>query len=371
YPESLEPLFAQIAAMTGQEHYPPLREGGRVVYTDLRGPGVAGLTQFHPDKGQDPYDLTGYDLRDVVNFIYGTGQNRQTYPAILRYINFVEERDTLDSFGNTETIPPYELGDASYPLGRLMRGMTNRVGPDPTTTRMFESQSVQPPVYVDTNWLLVAHIDETVSFIKSDSPRGWSLVANDPAMARQMLTAQRDAGHGDVPMFVGKFEAVDPEDCTSTFSGWRCPEPTVSMTVTIAETLEHSQIMAATARAAIEVESQLEVLRAEIGLEDDEIILSPFLHEQVWGTSIAYQPGTVNGIALSDDVFGAPDPHGPVIDGEDIFKAEMRESFGRAGVDVHFIENWDLYHVYYGEVHCGSNVRRQIDGENHWWEVSP
>ena len=51
----------------------------------------------------------------------------------------------------------------------------------------MESQAVQPPVYVDTSWLLVGHVDETISFVKTSSPRGWTILVNDPAMAKKML----------------------------------------------------------------------------------------------------------------------------------------------------------------------------------------
>lgn len=369
YPESLEPLFAQVASMSGGPHEPPLREGGRVVYTDLRGPGVAGLTHYHPDGGLEPFDLSGINLSDAVHYLYGTGRNHQDYPALGRYLDTIWARDTLDSFGNTETIPPYELGDEKYPLGRIVRGGREGFAPDPDVSRLFAAQGMQDPLYVDTSWLVVSHIDETISFLKSDDPRGWSLIANDPAMAREMLRAARDAGHGDLEMFVGKLQPVDPEFCSWVRDELRCP-PGVSATVTIAEVLDDPDLMAATARAAIEVDAQLEVLKQATGITREEIIFVPFLHEQTYGTSVAYQPGTVNGIAISDTLFGVPEPHGPQIDGKDIFKAQLEEAFAAIGVGVHYIENWDYYHVMLGEVHCGSNVRRAIDGETLWWEVN-
>ena len=35
----------------------------------------------------------------------------------------------------------------------------------------------------------------------------------------------------------------------------------------------------------------------------------------------------VNGISLSATDFGAPDPHGPVVNGEDLFKKSLEEAF--------------------------------------------
>jgi protein-arginine deiminase len=370
YPASLEPLFELIAQLTDYPHEPALREGGRVVYTELRGPGVAGLTQYHPEKGQEPYDLTGYDLVDVVHYIYGTGRNRQSYPALAQHLEYVWERDTLDSFGNTETIPPHTYGEHHYPLGRIMRGGKPNVMPDPSMSRLFESQGLQQPLYIDTSWLVVSHIDETVSFLRSNAPRGWSMLVNDPTLAREMLSAQRAAGRGDTPMFVGKYLPVDPDDCTVVGGRWRCPDP-VSATVTIDEVLDDVDIMAASARAAIEVDAQLAVFEEVVGITGEDIIAAPFLHEEIWGKLVAYQPGTVNGISLTPNLFGAPDPHGPVIDGRDLFKVQLETALGEVGIGVTFIENWDHYHTLLGEVHCGSNVRRAVDQSNPWWEVSP
>jgi len=35
--------------------------------------------------------------------------------------------------------------------------------------------------------------------------------------------------------------------------------------------------------------------------------------------------------------------------------------------DVHFIDDWNEYHCYYGEIHCGTNVKRTPPTVN-WWE---
>jgi len=83
---------------------------------------------------------------------------------------------------------------------------------------------------------------------------------------------------------------------------------------------------------------------------------------------VAYQPGTINGIYLSDTHFAAPDPHGPMIDGKDLFKTQLEQALGVLGINVDWVENWDDYHNYAGEVHCGSNAMRQVPKEK-WWEA--
>ena len=116
------------------------------------------------------------------------------------------------------------------------------------------------------------------------------------------------------------------------------------------------------------VDEQLQILLDETGLPEDEVLHLPFLHHSVFGLSVAYQPGTVNGISLSQTVFASPRPYGPKIDGVDIFEAQMIEEYAKVGVTVYWVEDWDLYHVLLGEVHCGSNAFRETPSVK-WWET--
>jgi protein-arginine deiminase len=310
-------VFYRSANVFSSSKTAPLRPAGRVVFTYFRGPDKAGVQQFD--------------------------------------VKHEGDMDSLNSFGNTETIPPYTLGDKSYPLGRLLRGSVPSFHPDKTFAAMLEAQKVQPPVYINTSWLLVGHVDETVSFIKVDSPRGWALVVNDAAMAKKMLEDAQAAGHGGEKLFVGK-KWLD--DNGKEYSA----EATIDAVLMDADVMKTSQ------EAIAEVDAQLDIIKSETGLTDDEIIHIPYLHMSIQGYSIAYQPGTVNGIYLSDKIFGAPAPHGPVIDGQDIFKAQMEGAFSERGVEVKWIEDWDLYHRLSGEVHCGTNTVRKVPDTEKWWE---
>jgi protein-arginine deiminase len=290
----------------------PLRRAGRIVFTQMRGKDTAGIQQFDPK----------------------------------RYGKF----DTLNSFGNFETIPPYTFGAESFPLGRVIRGNIASYHPDKTFLRMIEAQKVQQPLYVDTSWLVVGHVDETLSFIKASSPRGWVMLVNDPTLARTMLQAEADAGNGEVRMFVGKY--------------WSQTRPAQ---VTINQVLADTEVMEASAQAAVEIDGQLAIIKAATGLADAEIIRIPFLHMPYSQGLIAYQPGMVNGLYIAPGHFVAPDPHGPDIEGKDIFKVAMEQRLAPFGVAVHWAEDWDLYHRAMGEIHCGTNATRQIP-ETKWWE---
>jgi protein-arginine deiminase len=295
----------------------PLRSAGQVVFSKLRGKDHAAVQQFD--------------------------------------INHDQNMDSLNSFGNLETIPPYTLADKTYPLGRMFRGKTATFFPDPTFVTMMESQAMQPPVYIDTSWLLVGHVDETMSFVKASTPRGWVLLVDDPATAKKMLEDQVTAGNGATPMFIGESWYDD--------NGKASPADT-----TIAGVLADTTVMMASADAATEIAGQLAVVQKETGLTDAEIIKIPGLHTTTMGGSYAYVPGMVNGILVSDKDFVSPSPHGPVIDGKDIFQQAMTDRLAAIGITAHFAEDWDEYHANIGEVHCGSNTRRKIP-DTKWWET--
>lgn len=294
----------------------PLRPAGQFVFK-LRGKDVAGIQQ--------------YDIKHSGRM------------------------DSLNSFGNFETIPPHENNGESYPFGRVLRGRTKSFFPDTSFDKMIESQGQQPMVDIDTSWLLVGHVDETMSFVKAPTPRGWMLLVNDARMAKKMLEDQVAAGKGDTQMFVGK-SWVDFDTGKES-----------NAAISIKDVLADDQVMQASAEAAAEIDAQLDKVKKEVGLSDDEIIKVPFLHTTISGQSAAYLPGTVNGIYVSDTHFGSPDPHGPVINGKDIFKASLEDSLKKVGVTVDWIEDWDEYHLGVGEVHCGSNTTRKIP-EIKWWE---
>ena len=42
-----------------------------------------------------------------------------------------------------------------------------------------------------------------------------------------------------------------------------------------------------------------------------------------------------------------------------------------ASVTFTYIDDWLIYHLNNGEVHCGSNERRTIPSDPKWWEIVP
>jgi len=294
------------SANYGGSKGPGLRPASRVIFTTLRGKDVGGVQ--------------AYD------------------------VNHANNMDTLNSTGNFETIPPYTNGTEKYPLGRVLRGRTAAWYPDKTMDALIDAQGQQTSLAIDTQWLLVGHVDETVSFVKASTARGWVMLVTDPAGAVKMLQDQSTAGNGSTAMFAGTSGAT-----------------------TISAVLANTAIMTHNQDAAADIQAQVDIIKTATGLTDAEIIKVPITHRLTSSKSVAHLPGTVNGIAMSDKVFFAPDPHGPVIGGKDIFKAAFEASMTTLGITVYWVEDWDLFHSLDGEIHCATNVDRLVGAGETWW----
>ena len=271
--------------------------------------------------------------------------------------------ETLNSMGNWDTIPPYSLGENEYPLGRLLVGCASYV--DQRFLEMLERQGQQSLVTIDTSWLSVGHVDEIFSFVKSTNPRGWSVLASAPMEAWHLLQRWQAQEYGSRSMFYGMYYPPDVPGGV--------PVPAV---ITIDEVLGYSQLEDDNVDAQVHVDVAKAALAAATGVAVSEFVDVKFLFgDKGIGLLVAFQPGMVNGVYLADGVFAAPNPHGPAIGEfgqqgylEDGMKEELRAVLSGLGVAVEWVEDWDIYHVKDGEVHCGSNVLRAVP-DTKWWEV--
>jgi len=290
------------------------RSAGKVVFTLLRGQDVAGAVQYDP--------------------------------------NHNDSMDSLNSFGNLETIPPMP----GYPMGRVVRGSTPSYYPDASFTRMLKAQGldgtnttgIQAPIDINTEFLLVGHIDETVSFMKGAGTHGWRVLVSDTAGGWKLLKDQ--------------CPNLSSANCkVSLFTG-------TSMQTTIGAVVGSTDIANANAWAITEIDNQKQQLKAATGITDADFTPIPAVWWESYQYLVAYVPGIVNGISLQPTQFGPPDPHGPVIGGQDLFIKATNQNLDAIGITNHWIEDFELYHVLDGEVHCGSNTRRQIPATAAWWE---
>ena len=106
-----------------------------------------------------------------------------------------------DWYGNLEVSPPA----TSHPQGRVLYGRNRLTGTSfhPDAIRFLAAQGRQPPVWIDTSWLLIKHVDEIVSFLPGadggavilvpDPELGQRLAGDDPSLAQSVVERRREA----------------------------------------------------------------------------------------------------------------------------------------------------------------------------------
>ena len=314
-----EAAVIRIAIRSSQ----PGRVGGRAVF-DLRGPGVGAVQ------------------------LGGAGYHQ------------------VDSFGNLETIPPYELDGQKYPAGRIIYGDAgDGIAPHKDWRHFFSAQQVQAPIVLDTSWLAIGHVDEFVQFVPANTPRGWKIAIADPTGALELMKKAQREGHGATPI--------------SSRQG---------VTRTIDDLLSDTAFLAHNARAAQEIDKNLMILKRETGATAQEIIQIPGLYGTFAyelntemgeiseapgdsaivygpGTLLSFHPGAINGIVMNRGHYISPKQWGPLIGGVDVLQQAVDAAYAQAGMTVHYVDDWLTHHAFAGEVHCGTNTIRSIDKT--WW----
>lgn len=302
----------------------PFRQTGRVVFTELRGPDVAGIQHFDPAY----------------------------VPATIPGMSY----DSRGSTGNYGTVPAYEHDGENFPLGRKVLGAVPGTGytADPAFNEMLALQGFQDPIIVDTSWLSVGHIDEFMSVVPADNARGWTLVAADPKLALDLLTELVEAGRGGETLYT-PYDAVPVEGNTPP-------------TMTVAEAVASPAIISGTAIGHAGVNRALSVLKKETGLTEDDIVRVPVLYtdSRGYGRVGVQIPNAANLIGTGHDVVFIPTQHTPAVDGEDLFQAEIEKRFAEVGTQVQWAEDY-FYTSRSGQIHCVTNALRDTTYGDSWW----
>lgn len=263
---------------------------------------------------------------------------------------------TFDSFGNLEASPPVEVDGVSYPLGRIYLGDDGTFGPVPALVDGLDAQRVQAPIHLDSAWLCVAHVDEFVSFVPdASSPKGFRVVWADPMLAFDILD--------ELPPGTAL-----PRYAPVSFERGHGRRDVGSIAGDAALRAYNEDLV------ADHLEPQWRTLVAELGLTESDRISVPMIYQPLdycEGAAGSLTPGLVNLVMLDvgagpkvvmPDPYIRPDPDDPT---DDPFIDYVRASFPPE-LDVHFVDNWYVYHLGGGEVHCGTNERRVQDVP--WWE---
>jgi hypothetical protein len=289
------------------------------------------------DRELDPFDEENLEGPDVNVRTWGN-------PA---------QVTSWDSFGNLENSPPITVNGVDYPFGRIYYGRQGDLGLHGDMAAYLQSQEIQAPFELDTLWLCVGHVDEYTSFVPDpDSPKGFRFLISDVPAAWDLL------------------ESLDPQLALPRYAadhGYG----------TVGDILADGALRNLNDDLQADyIDPMRELVIAEFGLEPDDIILLPSVFENISGCGggvAALVPGMVNLIVTplpGETHLFIPDPYFRTdLDDEstDPFIQDMNDSLPD-GLVPHYVDDWDVYHLGLGEVHCGTNMTQTPTAN--WWEVA-
>lgn len=242
----------------------------------------------------------------------------------------------IDWFGNLEASPP----TAAWPNGRVLYGVNPATGGQlhPEMVAFFVEQGAQPPLALDVGWLTVRHVDEMSSFLPANDG-GFFVVVPDPTVAIDLLENAAANGNGDAGMLAPYEEGT-----------------------TVQSILDDKEFVAFNRRLWTDrIEPMSRVLLEGIGVETERLRRLPVLFMP---TGEARTPNVVNCLVLpgkdgAAGVVAMSEPCGPVIDGVDLFKAEIERRLEGLNARLAFLDD-QPYHRWSGNVHCATNAIRPL-----------
>lgn len=250
-----------------------------------------------------------------------------------------------DSFGNMEVLPPVTVDGVAYPFGRIYYGLWHGGGPKQELIDELTAQGMQDPFTLDVTFLCVGHVDEFFTTIPDPSAdKGFRVLLADTDLGRSFLSS------------------LDPATALDKYEN-------LHGYASIGEIVEDEALWAYNEDIQRDyIEPNLEILAAEGGVEESDIIRIPAVFEAnsyCGGYGLSLIPGTVNLTVAQIDPDGPvhlflPDPF--LREDEDDQGADPLIAYVNAllpaTVEPHWLNDWRQYHAAMGEVHCGSNAMR-------------
>jgi outer membrane protein OmpA-like peptidoglycan-associated protein len=273
---------------------------------------------------------------------------------------------TFDSHGNLEVSPPVTVGGRDFKLGRIYfgRGLPgDRFNPN--VKAFLNAQLVQAPFEIETDWLLVGHVDELFSVVPANVGRPFRLLVADTNEALRILRAVQSGGNGSARILHGSHAAFGERS--------------------VDDLLADSALLTQNATICQPgINRALATMVAELGLDPSaDVIKIPsfFVEPRPFafpGFFSALFPGIVNMLVITGRSFSAhrlvpPKAFGPVIGTVDQLEQDVRAKLapiGYSSSQIVFVDDFDTYHVGDGEVHCGTNSKRETAAAP-WWEQVP
>jgi protein-arginine deiminase len=237
----------------------------------------------------------------------------------------------IDWYGNLEVSP----ASPRWPQGRVLYGRNHLTGNSfhPDVVAFLAAQGTQTPVWIDTSWLLIKHVDEIVAFLPGRDGRGVVLVP-DPIEGLRLLE-QTEASAA----------VVD-----------RRREANTRIAKAIDAMLEGEPRAGVSAGATAAV-GLLEAL----GLDASRVVRLPVAFD-VPASGLRDDGGVTNASALWSNPGNALVVNGTVVCGSAGMTPEVqaicRRRFLEAGAErIEFIDD-AVYQKNHGNVHCATNSRR-------------
>lgn len=313
-------------------------------------------------------EIDSYPKRELLDRDYG----------FLEAVAPTTAANSLDSFGNLECSPPFTHSGAhgqparNYPFGRVVFGDDTKGHGAPSrrmharVRALLAAQVVQDPFPIDTNWLVVGHVDEFVCFLPgAGGSHGWKVVIASPRLALDIVRAQPNS----TPLFHGiNMNRRNPFD---TAHRLRDSYPLRTCGAIKGAGGASFRTWQTEAQAIIDAVRNDE-LKVKLDLQDSDFIHLPVLFQKNGSRFIAYTAGSVNMLVITkgaDLHLCVPKPFGPRRSAGCRFRADIRTKLSPHARTVRFIDDFLTYHVGQGEIHCGTNSQRTPPSD-HWWEMT-
>jgi len=266
--------------------------------------------------------------------------------------------NSLDYGGNLEVTPP----SPRFPFGRVYYGSLKSQG-DPVNAYnsraidrgyqgFFKRQKLQEPIDLCTDWLRVGHVDEIISFVpKADG--SYMLLLASPKQALEILRDLPPATPLDE-----RYRRYNVRTVGDFFNLRYLLRSFESYNMDVDAKLygaDHDRPDPGSIKRR---------LMTALDLAESDVHEVPTLFEnvgtnRVWA-AVALNPGMVNLSSMGRFSLVA-EPFFPA------FKEPLESLLSRAGLTPSFIDDWEIYHISQGEVHCGSNQLRDPFARK-WWQ---
>lgn len=252
----------------------------------------------------------------------------------------------FDDFGNFETIPPFtDARGQAWPYGRVCYGQGDTPGELPSQQLLdfILAQGVQDPVGLPTSWLQAGHIDEVFTIVpvpraEYDGGRKFKILIASPREAVRLLESYGDSKR--------KLPFSD-QSAVGLLNDWR--EYNLS-------TLCQPKID--------EIRGKLESV---FGFDSTDFVEVPVLfdqHTKGRRGARSLTPNLVNLVVVNSQLL-IPDPLDKRF--RDNLVSKLRalgyETGNPPRNSIAFINCWDTYHDWIGELHCATNASRSPRGD--------